>query len=95
MSCITQSRENHLMIKIKDDVYEKMRAKGFNTMTAKKTGWISQMSLRAIREGRADLTLKTLNRICILLRCKPQDVLEFTITEQDKKDLAEMIVKSL
>ena len=83
------------MIKIKDDVFQKMKARGFNTMTAKKTGWISQSTMRAIREGRADLTLKTVDRICILLGCKPQDVLEFEITEQDKKDLAEMIVKSL
>ena len=83
------------MIKIKDDVFERMKARGFNTMTAKKTGWISQVSMKAIREGRAELTLKTLDRICILLGCKPQDVLEFTITEQDKQDLADMIVKSL
>ena len=83
------------MIKIKDDVYQKMRDRGFNTTTAKKTGWISQMTLKAIREGRPELTLKTLDRICILLGCKPQDVIEFTITEQDKQDLAEMIVKSL
>ena len=83
------------MIKIKDDVFQKMKARGFNTMTAKKTGWISQSSMKAIREGRADLSLKTFNRICILLGCKPQDVIEFTITDQDKKDLSEMIVKSL
>ena len=83
------------MIKIKDDVYERMRARGFNTNTVKKTGWISQMTLRAIREGKGELTLKTLNRVCLLLGCKPEDVIEFTVTEQDKKDLADMIVKSL
>lgn len=83
------------MIKIKDDVYQKLRDKGFTTYTARTTGWIGQATLKAIREGRPELTLKTLDRICILLGCKPQDVIEFTITEQDKKDLAEMIVKSL
>lgn len=83
------------MIKVKDDVYERMRARGFNTNTVKKTGWISQMTLRAIREGKGEMTLKTLNRICLLLGCKPEDVIEFTVTEQDKKDLADMIVKSL
>lgn len=83
------------MIKVKDDVYERMRARGFNTNTVKKTGWISQMTLRAIREGKGEMTLKTLNRICLLLGCKPEDVIEFTVTEQDKQDLADMIVKSL
>ncbi len=83
------------MIKIKDDVYERLKARGFNTTTAKKTGWISQKSLRAIREGRTVIELKTLDHICILLGCQPQDVIEYTVTEQDKKDLAEMIVKSL
>lgn len=83
------------MIKIKDDVFEKMKARGFNTMTAKKTGWISQKSMKAIREGRAVIELKTLDHICLLLGCKPEDVIEFTVTEQDKQDLADMIVKSL
>ena len=83
------------MIKVKDDVYERMRARGFNTNTVKKTGWISQMTLKSIREGKGELTLKTLNRICLLLGCKPEDVIEFTVTEQDKQDLADMIVKSL
>ncbi len=83
------------MIKIKDDVFQKLKARGFTTTSAKKTGWISQDSMKAIREGKPNLTLKTLDRICILLGCKPQDVIEFTVTEQDKQDLAEMIVKSL
>ena len=83
------------MIKIKDDVFQKMKARGFNTMTAKKTGWISQSTMKAIREGRAELNLKTIDRICLLLGCKPEDVIEFTVTEQDKQDLADMIVKSL
>ncbi len=83
------------MIKIKDDVFDRMKARGFNTVTAKKTGWFAASTMKAIKNGQSNVSLRTIDQICILLGCPPEDVIEFTITEQDKKDLAEMIVKSL
>ena len=61
------------MIKYKIDVYQALKDKGYNTNIIKRDNL----------HGKS-ITFETLNKICILLRCQPGDIIECVITDPEK-----------
>lgn len=78
------------MLKYKINVYDALKRKGFTTYKAQKTRLISQDGLKKIKEENTDLTLKTINNICMILDLQPKDILEYVETEEDRKKFEKM-----
>ncbi len=71
------------MIKYKIDVYQALKDKGYNTNIIKRDNLLPGQTLSNIKNGKS-ITFETLNKICILLRCQPGDIIECVITDPEK-----------
>lgn len=71
------------MIKYKIDVIAELSKRGYTTTIIRKRGLISEATLTNIRKG-GDINTKTLNAICVMLRCQPGDVLEVVPSDDEK-----------
>lgn len=58
--------------------FEKMREKGVTTYRIRKENIMSQSTLQKLRDGKY-VTTETIERLCLLLDCTPNDLM--TITE--------------
>lgn len=75
------------MLKYKINIADALERIGFNLYQAKKTGIISQVALKKIKNNDTSITLKTLNNICTLLDMQPKDLLIYEEVEEDKKNI--------
>lgn len=50
---------------------------------------ISSNTLRRMSKNEP-ITTTTLNELCLILRCKPQDILSFEVTEEERQKQKEM-----
>lgn len=57
--------------------FQKMQEKGVTTYRIRKENIISQSTLQKLREGKP-VTTETIERLCILLDCTPNDIMEIT-----------------
>lgn len=73
------------MIKFKIDIADALERKGFNTYKAKTTKILSQDTLKKIKEENTNISLESLNRICILLDMQPKDLIEYVENKEEKK----------
>ncbi len=73
------------MIKFKIDIADALERKGFNTYKAKTTKILSQDTLKKIKEENTNISLESLNRICILLDLQPKDLIEYVENKEEKK----------
>ena len=71
------------MITYKIDILEELKNKGYNTYVLRKNKYLSETMIANLRAGKP-VSLGALNAICIMLRKKPEDILEFEITDDDK-----------
>ena len=71
------------MIKYKIDVYQALKDKGYTASIIKRENLLPSQTLTNIKHGKS-ITLETLNKICILLRCQPGDIIECVITDAEK-----------
>lgn len=71
------------MLKYKMNVMEELASRGYTANKIRKNKWLSESTMQRIRE-KGDLNTKTLNTLCILLRCQPGDILEIMPTDQEK-----------
>lgn len=72
------------MIKFRFNVGDALDRAGFNTYTAKKTGILSQDTLKKIKNEDTSISLEAINKLCIILDMQPKDILEY---EETKKDM--------
>lgn len=72
------------MLKYKFDVGDALERIGFNSYSAKKSGIISQDTLRKVKAEDTNISLKSLNGLCLLLDMQPKDIL---IYEESAEDL--------
>lgn len=70
------------MIHYKVDIFEKLAEKGYTTYRLRKEKILSESSMQKIREE-GNITLKTLNVICLILNCQPSDIIEVIPTDQE------------
>ena len=69
------------MIYYKMDVEEALRRRGYSSY--KLRGILPTMTLQRIKNGE-NITITTLNILCCLLRCKPEDIIGFKFTDEEK-----------
>lgn len=67
----------------KINVVEALAEKGFNTYRIKKDGLMSQGTLTKLK-NKENVTIKTLNDVCCMLRCNISDIIEIIPTDEEK-----------
>lgn len=73
------------MLKYKINIAEELERKGFNTYKAKTTKLLSQDTLKKIKKEDTNISLESINRICMILGMQPSDLIEYVEIEEEKK----------
>ena len=71
------------MYRYKIDVIKALSDKGYTSYKIKQDGTLSQGTLKKLKEG-GNVTLDTLNSVCIMLRCQLSDIIEIVATDEEK-----------
>ena len=79
------TRNKTIIIKYKINIGDALERKGFNTYKAKTTKVLSQDTLKKIKEESTNISLESLNRVCILLDMQPKDLIEYVDKEKLSK----------
>jgi len=73
------------MIKYKINIADALERAGFNTYKAKTTKLLSQDTLKKIKCEDTNISLESINRICMILDMQPKDLIEYVENEEEKK----------
>lgn len=71
------------MIKYKTDIFELLKSKGYNQTRLQKENLLPRQTMTNIKAGKS-ITLDTLNKICVMCRCQPGDLIEVVVTDEEK-----------
>lgn len=71
------------MIRYKFDIMQALRDRGYDSKKIKTERILSQATITAIKRG-GNITTDTLNRLCIILRMQPSDIIEIVPTDDEK-----------
>ena len=71
------------MIRYKRDILEALKEKGYTSTIIKRDNLLPSQTLQNIKSGKS-ITLDTLNKLCIMLRCQPSDLIECIVTDEEK-----------
>ena len=71
------------MIRYKRDILEDLKEKGYTSTIIKRDNLLPSQTLQNIKSGKS-ITLDTLNKLCIMLRCQPSDLIECVVTDDEK-----------
>ena len=71
------------MFKYKINVMESLAEKGFTANRLRKEKILSEATMQNIRHDK-NITLETLNILCVILRCQPSDIIEIQPTDAEK-----------
>lgn len=71
------------MIKYKIDVFAEMKKHGFNQTKIQRENLLPKQTMTNIREGKS-ITLETLNKICLMCRLQPGDIVEIIPSDEEK-----------
>ena len=71
------------MINYKINVFEAMKKYGFNQTRLQQDNLLSKQTITNIGEGKS-ITLETLNKICLMARLQPGDIIEIIPSEEEK-----------
>ena len=74
---IIRKKGDDTLIKFKINIADALERRGFNSYQAKKTKILSQDTLKKIKNEDANISLESLNRICMLLDMQPKDLIEY------------------
>lgn len=74
------------MIEFKINVADALSRVKFNSYKAKKTGLLSQDTLKKLKNEDTSISLKSLNSLCVILDMELKDVVRFTMTEEEKEN---------
>lgn len=74
---ISRKKGDDTLIKFKINIADALERRGFNSYQAKKTKILSQDTLKKIKNEDTNISLESLNRICILLDMQPKDLIEY------------------
>lgn len=78
-----EGRKGTKMIKYKIDIVKALKEKGYTATYIKQGNLLPSQTIQNIKSGKS-ITLDTLNKICIMLRCQPGDLIECYITDEEK-----------
>ncbi len=71
------------MLKYKINVLEELINKGYTTYVLRKNRYLSETTLSNLRAGKP-ITMGALDAICVMLRKSPEEIIEFSISDEDK-----------
>lgn len=71
------------MIKYKVDVFELLKAHGWNQTRIQREKLFSANTRLNIKAGKM-VNADTINKICVICRCQPSDILEVVPTDEEK-----------
>lgn len=71
------------MIKYKIDVFAELKNKGYIQTRIQREKLLPAQTAQNIKAGKS-ITLETLNKICIMLKMQPGDVIEIEPTDEEK-----------
>lgn len=71
------------MIKYKQDIFSLLKTRGYNQTRIQKEKLLPAQTMLNIRAGKS-ITLDTLNKICVMCKCQPGDLIEVIPTEEEK-----------
>lgn len=71
------------MIKYKIDIFAELKRKGYNQTRIQRENLLPAQTAQNIKAGKS-ITLETLNKICIMLKMQPGDILEVVPTDEEK-----------
>ena len=75
------------MIVFKFDVFSALKSAGLTSYTAVKNGLFSAETWRKINENNANISMKSLNKICIILNMKPEHLITYSDDKQERIDI--------
>lgn len=62
---------------------KELKEKGYTANRMRKEKILSESTMQNIR-NKANITLESINTICIILRCQPSDIIEIAPTDEEK-----------
>lgn len=71
------------MIKYKIDVFKELKNKGYNQTRIQREKLLPAQTAQNIKAGKS-ITLDTLNKICIMTKLQPGDIIEVEPTDEEK-----------
>lgn len=71
------------MWKYKIDILKELSNRGYTSTRLRKDKIISEGSMQHIRNGKG-ISIDTLNTVCLILRCTPNDIIEIVPTNEEK-----------
>jgi putative transcriptional regulator len=71
------------MIVYKSGLLKDLRNAGWDYKRIRKENLLSESTLQAIRKNK-DITTKTVNTICLILKCQPSDIISVVPTDDEK-----------
>nr|DAQ38084.1 MAG TPA: putative transcriptional regulator [Caudoviricetes sp.] len=71
------------MINYKIDVFKALKGMGYNQTKIQRENLLPRQTMQNIRAGKS-ITLETLNKICIMLKMQPGDIIEVVPTDEEK-----------
>jgi putative transcriptional regulator len=71
------------MLTYKIDVLKELAQRGYTANRMRKEKILSESTMQNLR-NRSDINTKTLNTLCIILRCQPSDIIEVIPTDDEK-----------
>ena len=71
------------MIRYKINVFDELKKKGYNQTRIQREKLLPAQTAQNIKAGKS-ITLETLNKICIMLKMQPGDIIEAIPTDEEK-----------
>lgn len=71
------------MIKYNIDILAELKKRGYDSKKIKSSGLLSQATITNIKKG-GNINTATLNKICLILRLQPSDIIEIVPTDEEK-----------
>lgn len=81
------------MLEYRFNVADALERVGFNGYQAKKSGLISQETLKKLKNEDTNINLKSLNAICAILKMPVDSILIYKEDEQEQKNISEKFKK--
>lgn len=77
------------MFTVKIDILKKMKENGYTTTRIKKESILSAVTVMQLRESRktgilSNISIESLNRICLMCQMQPGDIIEISPTDDEK-----------
>nr|DAX01557.1 MAG TPA: Cro/C1-type HTH DNA-binding domain protein [Bacteriophage sp.] len=71
------------MIEYKIDVMKALAERGYTANKMRREKILSESTMQRLR-NRSDINTKSLNTICVILKCQPSDIFKVIVTDNEK-----------